>query len=58
MRSFNIPTEFVPTGLKKQRMRILKSLVILDKVDPEDTNIYAPNIIDRYKNRPDNLDDM
>ena len=58
MRSFNIATEFVPTGLKKQRMRILKSLVILDKVDPEDTNIYAPNIIGRYKNCPDNLDDM
>ena len=26
-------------------------------MDPEDTNIYAPSI-DRYENRPDNLDDM
>ena len=39
-------------------MRIVKSLEILDKTDLGVTNIYAPNIIDRHENRPDNLNDM
>ena len=38
--------------------RILKSPEILDKTDPEDSNVCAPNIIDIYENRPDYLDDM
>lgn len=58
MRDSNITTEFIPAGLKKQRTRILKQLQTLDKMGPKDTNIYAPNIIDRYKNGPDNLGDM
>ena len=56
MRSCNIGTEFIPISLKKQKKWILKSLEILDKVDPKDTKIDAPSIIDRYENRPDNLD--
>ena len=39
-------------------MRILKSLEVLDKIDPEDTNISPPKIKDRYENHPDNLRDM
>lgn len=39
-------------------MRILKSLEILGKIDPEDTNIYPSNIKDRYENHSDNLHDM
>ena len=58
MRSSNVATKFDPTGPKKQRTKILKSLEILDKIDPEYTNIYAPNIIDRYENCPDNLYDL
>ena len=57
MCNSNTATEFVPNGLKKQRKITLKSLEILDKMHPEDTNIYAPNI-DRYKNGLDNLYDM
>ena len=37
MQSSNKGIEFVPTGLIKQRTRILKSTEILDKMDPEDT---------------------
>ena len=58
MRSFSVATDFVPAGPKKQGTKILKSLEILDKIDPKYTNIYAPNIIDRYENCPDNLDDF
>ena len=51
MHSSNIATEFVLTGLKKQRTRILNSPEILVKIDQED-------IMDRYEDRADNIDDM
>ena len=45
-------------ALKRDEREFLKSLEILDEMDSEDTNIYAPSMIDRFENRPDNLDDM
>lgn len=57
MHSFNIATDLFQLVLKN-RMRILKLLAILDKVDLEDTSYYPHNLIDKHKNRPDNLDDM
>ena len=44
--------------LKREEREFLKSLEILDEMDSEDTNIYAPNIIDRFENCQYNLDDM
>ena len=58
LRGSTISTLYVPTGLKSKRTRILKSNEILNQMDPSDTNIYAPNIIDRYENRPDELNEM
>ena len=40
---------------KKNRTRMLKSLSVLEKVHPEDINVFAPNIIDEYENQPDDL---
>ena len=34
---------------------MLKSLSVLEKVHPEDINVFAPNIIDEYENQPDDL---
>ena len=34
---------------------MLKSQSILEKMHPEDANIFASNIIDKYENRPDDL---
>ena len=34
---------------------MLKSQSILEKMHPEDTNVFASNIIDKYENRPDDL---
>ena len=34
---------------------MLKSLSILDKIPPNDTNAFVSNIINKYKNWPDNL---
>ena len=51
---------YVPTGLKKNRTRLLKSLSRkdLEKMHPDDTNVFASNIIDKYEDRPDNLHSM
>ena len=34
----------------RNRMRMLKSLSILEKMHPEDTNVFVSNIIDKYEN--------
>ena len=58
MRSSNVKTIYIPTGLKKDRTRMLKPQHLLNIMDPEDTNVYATNIIERYANRPDDLESL
>ena len=36
----------------------MKPLEVLEKMDPDDTNVYANNILHRYKNRPDHLENI
>ena len=55
MRHLNIDVLYVPAGLKKNRTRILKSLSILEEMHPDDKNVFASNIIDKYENQPDDL---
>ena len=49
-RHSNIDVLYVPTSIQKNRTRMLKSLLILEKMHPDDTNELAPNIIGKYKN--------
>ena len=58
MRSSNIGVIFIPTGFKNQRTRILKPQKVLDTMDPDDSNIFCTNFLERYANRPDDLEDM
>ena len=58
MRHSNKDVLFVPTGLKKNRTRMLKSLSTLEKMHPDDTNVFTSNIIDKYENQLDNLHSM
>ena len=53
IRHSNIDVLYVPAGLKKNRTRMLKSLPILEKIYPDDTNVAASNIIDKNENQPD-----
>ena len=32
---------------------MLRSLSILEKMHPEDTNVFTSNITEKYQNRPD-----
>ena len=50
MRHSNIDVLYLPTGLKKNRTRMLKSLSTLEKMHPDDTNVFASNNIDKYEN--------
>ena len=58
MRHSNIDVFYVPISLKKIRTRMLNSLSILEKMHPDDTNVFAPIIIHKYENRPNNLHTM
>ena len=57
MRHSNIDVLYVPTCLKTNRTRML-SLSVLEKMHPDNTNVFASNIIDKYENRPNNLHSM
>ena len=58
LRHSNIDVLYVPTGLKKNRTRMLKHLSVLEKMHTDDTNVFASNIVDKYENRPDELQSL
>ncbi|XP_066911966.1 uncharacterized protein [Clytia hemisphaerica] len=58
MRTSNIDVEYIPSGPKEKRLRMLKNPSELAKLDPESKNIYKKNLIDKYAHRPNNLRDM
>ena len=57
-RRSNIATQYIPTGPQKDRIRMLKPRKVLDEMDPSDTNIFATDMIVKYANRFDLLEDM
>jgi hypothetical protein len=58
LRKSNVDVQFIPTGLRKDISRMLKSKEQLDRLDDDDTDIYAYNIIDKYVKRGDDLQGM
>jgi len=59
LRHSNIDVIFVPTGPKEMRTRIIKPGLIKGNAnDPETTDIYCPNLLDKYSKRPDDLEDL
>ena len=57
LRSSNTNVVFVPTGLPENRTRIFKPFYEINSLSDEDTNVFATNMIDRYQNRPKELND-
>ena len=57
-RLSNIDMIYLPSGLKKNGIQMLKSRDELDKMEPSDNNVFQVNIIDRYANRSDSLENM
>ena len=57
-RRSNLFVLYIPSGPQEDRVRMLKSRDILDQMDPDDTNIFATNMVEKYANRPDELENM
>ena len=58
MRHSNIDVLYVPTGLKKNRTRMLKPQSVLETMHPDDTSVYALNVLGKYEKRPDELEQL
>jgi len=58
LRSSNIDVVYIPTGIKENRTRMLKDQSVIERMDPDDTNVYKTNMLEKYANRPDNLEDL
>ena len=56
MRSPNIGCDFIFAGPSEKRLRVLKSREGLQKMHPEDTNVFANEIIEKCVNRPHDLE--
>ena len=58
LRTSNIDVIYVPSALKRNRTRMIKSIQVLETMNPDDTNVYSTNILERYQNRPDTLENL
>ena len=46
MCGYNVKVDYIPTGLWKNQSRILKPQNVLNRMDSDDANVYATNILD------------
>ena len=56
IRSSNIAVVFIRIGFREESTRFLKSLAILNALDPDDPNAFCTNYLDRYANWLDELE--
>ena len=47
LRSSNIDVIYIQTGLKENRTRMLKEQSVIDMMDPDDTNVYKTNLLEK-----------
>ena len=57
-RRSNLQTIYIPTGPQNERIRMLKPKHILDLMSSDDINVFATNMIEKYANRPDILENI
>ena len=58
LKETNVPVLFVTTGYRQQRTRMLKPRYVLERMNEDDTDIFTPNILDKYAARPSHLQQM
>ena len=49
---------FVPTDLPNNRTRLIKPLIMIQKLEDDDPDVFAKGILERYQARPNQLEDM
>ena len=47
-------TVFVNASIPSERIRICKSVVEIEKLNPDSTDIFKQNMVDRFIDRPNN----
>ena len=57
-RRSNVDVQYIATGPKKQRTRVLKPRAVLETMDDDDTDVFAVGPIEKYENRPNVLEEM
>ena len=55
LRYPSIDLVYVPSALKKNQRRMIKSMQFRETMDPDDTNGYYTNNLERYLNWPNDL---
>jgi hypothetical protein len=58
MLSCNVERIFVPRDLPENRVRILKSIAQLEKLDPDSDEVYMTGLVQRYAARTDFINSM
>lgn len=58
LKETNTPVLFVPTGYRNHRTQLLKLPALLKHRNKDDTDVFVPNIIDKYASRPFSLEDI
>ena len=56
MRLSNIGYDFIFPVPSEKRLMVLKLQEVLQKMHPEDINVFANEITEKYANHPDNLE--
>ena len=58
MKQLSRAVVFVDTNAKKDRIAVLKGHGAIDQLDGEDTDVFQKSLIDRYRYRPEQLQNM
>ena len=59
LRHSGIDVQFVPTGRRENITRVVKLKHAVDRIEDSDsTDIFAPNFLEKYEKRPDELGSM
>ena len=53
LRKYFPITVFVNTNILSESIRICKSVVEIEELDPDSTDIFKQNMVDRYIDKPD-----
>ena len=58
LKRTNTAVQFIPTGYKGTRTRMLKSMNVINRMEDDDESVFQSNILDKYAARPNDLDNL
>ena len=58
MKQLSRAVVFVDTNVKKDRIAVLKGRDAIDQLDGDDSDVFQKSLVDRYRHRPEQLQNM